>query len=75
MNNSLNYINNKYKMLEYSDHENDEVLIGDEHDFNLINIEKNEKDNEKENICNNYTFAMVILLIETIISLGIFYIF
>ena len=61
-------------MLEYSDHENDEVLIGDEHDFNLINIEKNEKDNEKENICNNYTFVMVILLIETIISLGIFYI-
>ena len=74
MNNSLNYINNKYKMLEYSDNENDEVLIGDEHDFNLINIETNEKDNEKENICNNYTFAMVILLIETIISLGIFYI-
>ena len=61
-------------MLEYSDNENDEVLIGDEHDFNLINIETNEKDNEKENICNNYTFVMVILLIETIISLGIFYI-
>ena len=56
-------------MSEYTD-ENDEVLIQDEQEFNLFN---NEED-EKENICNNSTFAMIILLIETIISLGIFYI-
>ena len=56
-------------MSEYTD-DNDEVLIKDEQEFNLFNNEEN----EKENICNNSTFAMVILLIETIISLGIFYI-
>ena len=67
MNDSLNYNN---KMKENSDSDFDDVLIEDKHEFILVD---NEED-KKCNICNSYTFVMVIFLIETIISMGIFYI-
>ena len=67
MNDSLNYNN---KMKENSDSDFDDVLIEDKHEFILFANE----DDKKCNICNSYTFVMVIFLIETIISMGIFYI-
>ena len=67
MNDSLNYNN---KMKENSDSDFDDVLIEDKQEFILVANE----DDKKCNICNSYTFVMVIFLIETIISMGIFYI-
>ena len=56
-------------MNEINDSEAEDVLIRQEHELDL----NNDRDNNKDNICNSYFFASIIFLIESIISIGIFY--